>query len=126
MVAEGKSAVARERQRLVIGPWSHTGRGGRKVGDVDFGKAAAFNVFREEIRWFDHWLKGADNGVEKEPPVRIFVMGANAWRAEEEWPLSRAVKTELYLSSGGSANTPNGDGRLLRQAPGSEAFDRYL
>ena len=125
MVVEGKTKIARERQRLIIGPWSHTGRGGRKVGDVDFGKTAPFNVFREEIRWFDHWLKGADNGIEKEPPVRIFVMGANVWRAEQEWPLNRAVKTELYLSSGGNANTPAGDGRLLRQASGAGAFDRY-
>lgn len=125
MVAKGQTKTARERQRLIIGPWSHTGRGGRKVGDVDFGKAAAFNVFNEEIRWFDHWLKGADNGIEKEPPVRIFVMGANVWRAEKEWPPTRAVKTELFLASGGKANTPAGDGRLERNPSGNTAADRY-
>lgn len=125
MVAKGGTRIARERQRLIIGPWSHTGRGGRKVGDVDFGKAAAFNVFNEEIRWFDHWLKGADNGIEKEPPVRIFVMGANAWRAEKEWPPTRAVTTELFLASGGNANTPAGDGWLERKPSGNSAVDRY-
>lgn len=125
MAAEGKTKIARERQRLIIGPWSHTGRGGRKVGDVDFGKTAPVNVFKEEIRWFDHWLKGADNGIENEPPVRIFVMGANVWRAEQEWPPKRAVNTELYLASGGNANTPAGDGRLRRDYSTNNTVDRF-
>jgi putative CocE/NonD family hydrolase len=51
------------------------------------------------LRWMDHYLKGVDNGIEREKPVRIFVMGANTWRDEDAWPLTRATETSLYLSS---------------------------
>ncbi len=125
MITDGKTEVARTRQRLVIGPWSHTGRGGRRVGELDFGPAAAFNVRAQEIRWFDHWLKGKDNGVDKEPPVRIFVMGANKWRSEQEWPLARGVRRAFFLDSKGSANTPSGDGGLVSKAPADNANDSY-
>jgi len=51
------------------------------------------------MRWYDHWLKGIDNGIMDEPPVKLFVMGANQWRYEKEWPLSRAEWSEYYLRS---------------------------
>jgi putative CocE/NonD family hydrolase len=122
---QGFNELAREGQRLVIGPWSHTGRGGRKVGDIDFGPQASFNLRAEEIRWFDHWLKGKDNGIDDEPPVRIFVMGRNEWRSESEWPLARAVKKTWHLDSGGDANTPAGDGRLTVDPAQRQGGDRY-
>jgi len=122
---DGFNKTAKTRQRLVIGPWSHTGRGGRKVGDLDFGKNAAFNVRREEIRWFDHWLKGKGNGIEKEPSVRIFVMGKNEWRSEQEWPPARAVKWTLFLNGDGGANTPAGDGKLSDTPAKKAAEDSY-
>lgn len=49
------------------------------------------------IRWYDHWLKGIDTGLMDEPPIRIFVMGINAWRDEHEWPLARTQWTRFYL-----------------------------
>lgn len=120
----GRTTEARDGQRLIIGPWSHTGRGRSKVGDVDFGKAAALDVAGEEIRWFDHWLKGKPNGVGKQSPVRIFVMGLNQWRDEAEWPPVRAVQRAFHLHSGGQANTPAGDGALMTEAP-SDGTDTY-
>jgi len=120
----GKTEAARNGQRLIIGPWSHTGRGSSKVGAVNFGKAAALDITQTEIRYFDYWMKGKANGVDKDAPVRLFVMGANTWRDEQEWPLSRAAAHTLYLHSAGKANTPAGDGRLTEQAPDS-AHDSY-
>jgi len=122
----GRSEAARNGQRLIIGPWSHTGHGGSKVGQVDFGKSAAMDIAQVEIRWFDHWLKGRANGVNKDAPVRIFVMGANKWRDEQEWPPDRARPHTLYLHSDGRANTPGGDGRLVDKPPaaGCDTF-RY-
>lgn len=122
----GKTEVAREGQRLVIGPWSHTGSGGRKVGKVDFGKEAALDTKQLELRWFDHWLKGKATGVEKDAPVKIFVMGANRWRDEAEWPPKRAKAFAFHLHSNGKANTPAGDGSLLAETPaaGSDSY-RY-
>jgi predicted acyl esterase len=51
------------------------------------------------IRWHDHWLKGIDTGIMGEPPIRVFVMGANQWRHVDEWPLSRTHWIRLYLRS---------------------------
>lgn len=53
------------------------------------------------VRWFDHWLKGMDTGIMDEPPIKLFVMGANKWRYEEEWPLTGTNWTKFYLRSWG-------------------------
>jgi uncharacterized protein len=119
----GKTEASRQ-QRLIIGPWSHTGHGGSKVGTVDFGKSAAMDVVQTEIRWFDYWLKGKANGVNKDAPVRLFVMGRNQWRDEQEWPPSRAKEHTFYLHSSGKANTPAGDGQLTAEA-GAAGLDSY-
>lgn len=112
----GKTETARNGQRLIIGPWSHSGAGASKVGGVDFGKAAALDTKQAEIRYFDYWLKGKPNGVNKDAPVRIFVMGVNRWRDEQEWPPARAVSKAFHLHSGGQANTPSGDGTLTPES----------
>ncbi len=69
------------------------------------------------MKWFDHWLKGIDNHVENEPPVEIFVIGANVWRKEMEWPLARTNYVPYFLHSNGNANSVNGDGTLDTNAP---------
>ncbi len=125
MVKHGRTKAARLGQRLIIGPWGHASRGRRKVGDFDFGPAAALDVAQTEIRWFDSWLKGKTNGVGQGAPVKIFVMGANRWRDESEWPPRRAKRMELFLASDGAANTPSGDGRLTAKPPGRSGEDHY-
>jgi len=59
----------------------------------------------EVLRWYDHWLKGIENGIMEEPPIRLFVRGANRWRFESEWPLKRTMWTSFYLASGGRLTT---------------------
>jgi uncharacterized protein len=125
MVKQGATETARRHQRLVIGPWGHASRGQREFGPIDFGPAAALNLVDEQIRWFDYWLKGVENGVAKDAPVRIFVMGANEWRDEQHWPPTRAKPKELFLTSGGKANTPAGDGRLISTASKTTGRDSY-
>ena len=56
-----------------------------------------------QLRWFSRWLKGEQNGIDQEPPVRIFVMGENRWRDEEEWPLTRTQFSAWYFHSDGDA-----------------------
>ena len=123
--AKAKTEVARKHSRVIVGPWSHTGRGGRRVGGIDFGPNAAVNLFQEELHWFDHWLKGKDNGVPDHSPVRIFVMGDNQWRDEPAWPLERATTRTMHLSSDGMANTPAGNGKLIDEEPAKSAIDHY-
>ena len=125
MFSEAKTEVARKKSRVIIGPWSHVGAGGRKVGNIDFGPNAAVTVTAEELRWFDYWLKGKENGVADESPVRIFVMGDQQWRNEAAWPLARAKMKSLFLDSGGMANTPAGDGRIVEVNPSAESADQY-
>ena len=80
----------------------------------------------EQLRWFDARLRGQCNGIDDEAPVQIFVMGANVWRGESEWPPARAVSTPFFLRSGGGANTLSGDGALSRTpAESAEPTDEF-
>ncbi len=108
--------------RLVMGPGAHKG-----VDYVagEFGPQSRVDTRMLQLRWFDHYLLGRDNGVDREPPVDIFVFGDNAWRKEHAWPLARAVPTNWYLSSGGSANTSAGDGLLDTLPPHGAAADTF-
>ncbi len=75
------------------------------------------------LRWYDYLLKGIANGMESEKPVRIFVMGKNVWRDEDDWPLARARQTRFYLHSNGKANGLTGDGNLSESGAGGKAAD---
>ena len=125
----GATADARRGQRLVIGPWIHGGSSDGVPGEYNFGTRAgalALDLQGLILRHHDYWLKGEDNGVADEQPVRIFVMGDNVWRMEDEWPLARAQDTSYFLHSRGKANTLNGDGWLSTDAPTSEPPDVYV
>ena len=112
-------ANSRGRQQLILGPWLH-GRNKEvnKVGDLTYPESARFAMEAHMIRWFDHYLKGAGNGVEREPAVRYFVMGAlgeqdapgNIWRTATDWP--PAAKIRYYY--------PGAGGSLSMQAPTEE------
>ena len=129
MREKGATDDARRGQKLLIGPWPHASRGTSLVGSHYFGVAAdsmAIDLDGIHLRWFDYWLKGIDNGIMDEPPVRIFVMGDNVWRDEGEWPLARAQSVNYYLHSQGKANSLNGNGTLSSQIPGEEPADVFL
>jgi putative CocE/NonD family hydrolase len=119
--------AARKGQRLFVFIGGHAGWGGaRKIGDVDFGEKAPFDMDELTLRWYDWLLKGEANGVEKEKPVKIFVMGKNEWREEDDWPLTRAKNTKYYLHSAGTANSVAGNGTLSTVAPAEEKVDQYV
>jgi hypothetical protein len=106
-----------------MGPWTHGGWGSSFSGDVDFGPDAVLDDYAGyRMRWFDKWLKGIDNGVDEEKPVRIFVMGGGSsekdrngrlshmgeWRDLDDWPLPETAYTPFYL---------HGDGSLSEEGP---------
>ena len=129
MRANAATEDARRGQKLLIGPWQHSSRGTSLVGTHYFGlaaDAAAADLDGLHFRWFEYWLGGKDNGILDEAPVRIFVMGDNAWRDEQEWPLERARPTNYYLHSEGKANTLSGNGSLGTTQPGEDPADVYL
>jgi uncharacterized protein len=98
------------RTRTIIGPWTHGGEDQRKSGERDFGPTAPIDYDQLILRWMDHYLRGEDNGIEREAPARIFVMGANTWRDEQAWPLQPAKVESFYFSA---VSASNHIGRLL-------------
>lgn len=133
---QAKDEKVRKSQRILIGPWPHGISRSSRTGELDFGPEAVLDTLENllghnapldlSLRWFDYWLKGAGNGIMNEPPIRIFVMGANVWRNEHEWPLARTRFTKYYLHSNGKANSLGGDGSLSASAPTSEIPDRFV
>ncbi len=126
MTGQARTEQARANQKLLIGAWEHNINTKSKIGEVDFGADALIDLTAYQIRWFKRWLADEDTGIDREPPVRIFIMGSNQWRDETEWPLARTAWTPYYLHSGGSANSRYGDGALSSTAPAIEAPDVYI
>jgi putative CocE/NonD family hydrolase len=122
-----RTARARDNQRLLIGPWTHSTPTLRStsIGDADFGPNAGFDSEQLMLEWFDYWLKDKPTNVMSRAPVHLFVMGANVWRDEREWPLARALPTSFYFHSDGGAVTAAGTGTLSIAAPASEAADGF-
>lgn len=124
---EAGTEAARHGQRLMVFIGGHAGGSENPhVGQVDFGKDAPAHVDEATLRWYDWLLKGQANGFEQEKPVKIFVMGKNAWRDEEDWPLARAKATRYYLHSTGGANSLSGNGSLNTALPGEDRPDQYV
>jgi hypothetical protein len=117
MRARGGSPIARE-PRLLVGPWAHGSTYG-PYPDHSFELFApddAVDVPDLQLRFLAHHLRGEANGLDEEPPVRIFVMGENRWRSEDNWPLARAQETPWYFRA---------DGGLSPEPPRDEPSDTY-
>jgi putative CocE/NonD family hydrolase len=125
MRASGGSERARTLQRLVVGPWSHSIHGGAFV-ERDYGPFAGtdeLDLTGLQLRWFDHVLRDLDNGVDRESPVHLFVMGADVWRDEDDWPLPDTRWTDHFLHSDGNAATSGG--ALSTTPPDDEPGDTF-
>lgn len=113
----GLSRIKRSPQRLLIGPWLHGRNTDSTAGDLEFGRDAALADFRDafHLRWFDRFLKNAPNGVDKEPSIRLFIMGTGDggkdasgklfhggyWKTSPAWPLPGTRLVTYYLQGGG-------------------------
>ena len=110
------ASPARADQRLLLGPWAHADTSPEgKIGDVTFGKSAVLDSDGTILRWYDYALKGVRNEYATGAPVRLFIMGENAWRDEREFPLARTRNTKYYLRNGA----------LSTDAPGAEEPAAY-
>ena len=123
--ARGGSEEARRGQRLMVITGGHAGEGPR-IGEVEFGRDSVVNEDDLALRWYDYLLEGVKNGLENEKPVKLFVLGKNLWREEDDWPLTRARNTRFYLHSQGKANSLSGEGTLSTSEPSSEHADQYV
>jgi putative CocE/NonD family hydrolase len=109
-------------QRIVMDAGAHKGI---DYVNGSFGADARIDSRLLQLRWFDHYLKGVNNGVDRESPVDIFIMGDNRWRSEKEFPLARTKWTDFYIHSGGKANGGAGDGMLDTIPPKAEPVDTF-
>jgi hypothetical protein len=89
------------RARLVLGPWIHGGEDEDRAGDRSFGGGAAVDDAALILPFMDRYVRGIDNGLDREPPVRAFVMGENVWRTGDTLPLPGTRPLSLYLVDGG-------------------------
>jgi putative CocE/NonD family hydrolase len=121
-------------KKIIIPPWSHShdfAAGWKDTVPPLAGFVPKFDYDAELIRWYDYWLKGIDNGIMTEPPIRYFTMGATekeAWRDTRQWPLPEERPSLYYLQAGpsGSIRSVN-DGGLAEKAPGGDTGqDDYL
>jgi uncharacterized protein len=126
--AHGGTDAARNGQRLLIQIGGHAGFG-RRIGDVEFGdEALKFPSTQVVLDWYDYLFKGAQNEFSTEGsgiPVHVFVMGANAYHQESDWPPPQAKTTRYFLHSAGSANSLRGDGGLSLTPPKNEPADKF-
>ena len=122
--ASSRDLKARRNQFAIIGPWTHH-VGPSKVGEIDFGAAAALDTGERQFQWFEHWLKGKETGVRDWPAYYLFIMGENRWRGESDWPLKRTKFTSYYLHSAGKANSLKGSASLSTAQPGEEPPDQF-
>ncbi|HEY0574515.1 MAG TPA: CocE/NonD family hydrolase [Pseudonocardia sp.] len=122
MVASAGSPFARANQRLVIGPYDYLGWGRPESPEPpllkQIGPIANSPINDLMIAWWDHYLKGVDNGVGSGGPrVDYFRMGSDTWQTTSAWPLPGTQTTPYYLASAGHANTAGGDGTLSTSPP---------
>jgi putative CocE/NonD family hydrolase len=121
--AQGGTDAARNGQHLIVTVGGHAGNGPR-IGDVDFGAASKFDEDAATLSWYEYLFTNVQNEFAGKR-VRLFVMGANQWRDEDDWPLARARATKYFLHSSGQANSVRGNGSLSTTAAAAEQADRY-
>ena len=125
MQQNARTEVARAQTKLIVGPWNHPGLGKREITGIDFGLQAQVDLTDLITRWFDHWLKGLDNGVDREPAMRYFVMGSGKWKSADTWPPRGLETVDYHLGSDGDAGRVEGTGVLTRASRGEEPWDAY-
>ena len=117
----------RQNQKLIFGPWFHKFNSTREIHGVAFGSTAIrYDLDVLCLRWFDRFLKNIENGVEKEPEVQYYMVGANEWKKADKWPPEQTIYENLYIHSSGNARTSSGDGILAMNSSGDEPFDTYV
>jgi uncharacterized protein len=120
---ESGSDVARARQKLLVGPWTHMPWAPTGLTS-DLRGCGPGIVDDMQLRWFDQFLKGEETGV-LDAPVSLFVVGAETWRDFPDWPPPGSEPVRWFFHSKGRANSRFGDGTLSLDAPGGEPSDLF-
>ena len=120
--AEGGSEVARNGQKLLLGPWTHMPWS--PLGASEGRPPNTIGIDNWQVRWFDQMIKGKDTGV-LDSPVTVHLFNGG-WRHYDDWPPSGVKHQDWFIHSGGRANSKYGDGVLSRIGPGEEPPDLFV
>ncbi|MFR1831648.1 MAG: CocE/NonD family hydrolase [Lachnospiraceae bacterium] len=113
-------------RKVILGPWQHSGNSRYDMHGVSFGsQALRFDLDYLYFQWFEHYLKGVENGIDKSAPVEYYTVGQDTWKTASNWPVPETVETDIFLDSEGSANTSLGNGTLSFHLPEKEGTDSY-
>jgi hypothetical protein len=126
-----RQAADTAEQKLIVGVWPHNNvmNGQSNAGDEDFGPAAAWGVEKVNEtgrRWFDLHLKGEDDGMGGEAPVRLFMMGSNEWCDFEAWPPEAVQMQPWFVDCTDVANGAAGSGTLAAKISEGQASDQFV
>src|ERR1700674_1100999 len=124
-LSQARAGEKDARTYLLLGPWVHgvDSTGKTKSGEREFGPSASIDYDNLVLSWMDRYLKGIENGVEREKPVRYFVMGANQWRDSDVWP-PPGRRTQFFLAPAASGERV---GKLAaKPAGGAESFSEFV
>jgi len=117
----------RANQFLICGPWRHGMNSARDIAKLEFGPDAILeHINCIYVRWYDRWLKGIDNGLEKDPKVCYFTVGENKWKTSETWPPPNITKQNWYLRSSGQAQNPEDRAAISPRPPRDSKPDRFV
>ena len=123
------SKAAADNQFLIIGPSTHCNytqaTENTIVGNRDLGDARLEYV-NIQLRWYDYWLKGIDNGITAMPKVQYYVMGKNQWHSSDRWPPQGTRYQKWFLHSNGKANSRKGNGSLSTDEPTGRGVDTFI
>ncbi len=126
---EARRGEADPRAQVILGPWVHGGEGEDRSGDRVFGPQARLAYAQEIVRFMDRYVRGLENGVERAPRVRAFVMGENVWRTGNTLPLEGTVPVSFYFAGGGKlaleALAGEGDASGFVSDPAHPVVDPY-
>lgn len=114
-------------RKIVLGPWEHNPNRARDLKGLHFGNdSVVYDYDVNVLRWFDRYLKGVENGIDKEPRATYYVVGDNEWRQSDDWSPKECTTTNFYLTSNGNANSSNGDGLLQSKLTEHSQADHFI
>lgn len=113
--------------KMILGPWLHKANSTRDIGEIGFGNnSIRYDVDLLFLKWFDKYLKGIENGIDKGPAIEYYEQGNNQWKSSDTWTPKEAVRRKLYINSSGKANTSDGDGKLDWKMKFQSEYDTYV
>jgi uncharacterized protein len=119
---------ARSGQYAIISPTTHCGSerasAETRVGDLMVGDAR-LHYWETYLAWFDRWLNGNEHAIDTLPRLQYYVIGRNAWRSSDRWPVTGMTETPFYFASADHANSSKGDGRLALEKPARAGVDTF-